>query len=150
MQYSLIVKGMHLSVNDTVKKCNIMRDYLDTCYEIIKLIKFSPKHNAMLNAIKEEVGDDAPWVHTFCPTRWTDCAQSIASILANYKNIQDLWDKALEGSLGREIKVRIQGLSSQMETFQFLFGMLLAEMVFRYTDTLSKTLQKPELSSLQG
>ena len=37
-----------------------------------------------------------------------------------------------------------------METFQFFFGILLAEMVFRHTDNLSKTLQKPELSSLQG
>ena len=117
-----------------------MRDYLDTCYEIIKLIKFSPKHNAILNSITEEVGDDAPWVRTLCPTCWTVCAQSIASILANYKNIQDFWD-ALEGSLDSEIKARIQGVSSQMETFQFFFGMLLAEMVFRYTDNLSKTLK---------
>ena len=37
-----------------------------------------------------------------------------------------------------------------METFQFFFGMLLAEMVFRHTDNLCKTSQKPELSSLQG
>ena len=56
-----------------------MRDCLDTCYEVIKLIKFSPKHNAMLNSIKEEVGDDAPSVCTLCLTRWTVRAQSISS-----------------------------------------------------------------------
>ena len=54
-----------------------MRDCLDTCYEVIKLIKFSPKRNAMLNSIKEEVGDNTPSVHTLCPTRWTVCAKSI-------------------------------------------------------------------------
>ena len=75
------------------------------------------------------------------PTRWTIHAQSIASTLANYKSIQDLWDEALEGSLDSEIKARIQGVSSQMETFQFFFGMLLAEMVFRHTDNLCKTSQ---------
>ena len=32
---------LNLSVNDTIKKCNIMRDCLDTCYEVVKLIKFS-------------------------------------------------------------------------------------------------------------
>ena len=127
-----------------------MRDYLDTCYEVIKLIKFSPKHNGMLNSIKEQIGDDAPSVRTSCPTRWTVCAQSIASILSNYKNIQDLWDEALEGSLDSDIKAKIQGVSSQMETFQFYFALLLAEMVLRHTDNLSKTLQKPELSSLEG
>ena len=47
------------------------------------------------------------------------CKVYIASILANYKNIQVLWDEALEGSLASEIKARIQGISSQMETFQF-------------------------------
>ena len=97
--------ALNLSVNDTVKKCNIMRDCLDTCYEIIKLIKFSPKRNAMLNSIKE-VGDDAPSVCTLCPTYWTACAQSISSILANYKNIQDLWDEALEGLLDSEMKAK--------------------------------------------
>ena len=50
--------------------------------------------------------------------------------------------------LDSEMKVRIQGISSQMETFQFVFGMHLAEMVFRHTDNLRKTLQKPELPSL--
>ena len=99
--------ALNLSVNDTVKKCNIMRDCLDTCYEIIKLIKFSPKRNVMLNSIKEKVGDDAPSVHTLCPTCWTVCAQSITSTLANYKNLQDLWDEALEGSLDSEIKAKI-------------------------------------------
>lgn len=46
--------------------------------------------------------------------------------------------------------MKIQGVSSQMKTFQFFFGMHLAEMVLKHTDNLSKTLQKPELSSLQG
>ena len=50
--------------------------------------------------------------------------------------------------LDSEMKARIQGVSSQMETFQFFFGMHLAEMVSRHTDKLSKTLQKPELPSL--
>ena len=50
--------------------------------------------------------------------------------------------------LDSEMKARIQGVSSQMETFQFFFGMHLAKMVFKHTDNLSKTLQKPELSSL--
>ena len=140
--------ALNLSVNDTVKKCNIMRDCLDTCYELIKLIKFSPKRSAMLNSIKKEVGDDAPAVRTLCPTRWTVRAESIGSILANYHSIQNLWDEALEGSLDSEMKARIQGVSSQMEeTFQFLFALILAEMVLRHTDNLNKTLQKPELSS---
>lgn len=49
--------ALNLGVGDTVKKANIMRDCLDTCYE---LIKFSPKREAMLHLIKEEVESDSP------------------------------------------------------------------------------------------
>ena len=50
----------------------------------MKLIKFSPKREAMLSQLKEEMGSDAPGVRTLCPTRWTVRAESLYSILANY------------------------------------------------------------------
>ncbi|KAL5508845.1 hypothetical protein EMCRGX_G004100 [Ephydatia muelleri] len=35
--------ALNLAVNDTITKVPKMKDCLDTCYEIVKLIKFSPK-----------------------------------------------------------------------------------------------------------
>ena len=35
--------ALSLSVSDTVKRSSVMRDCLATCYELVKLIKFSPK-----------------------------------------------------------------------------------------------------------
>ena len=69
-----------------------MKDCLDTCYEIVKLIKFSPKREAMLFQLKEEMGSDTPCVRTLCPTRWTVCAELLHSILANYEHILLLWE----------------------------------------------------------
>ncbi len=68
-----------------------MKDCLDTCTEVIKLIKFSPKREAMLQAYKDESGSETSGVRTLCPTRWTVRAESLASILDNYENIQILW-----------------------------------------------------------
>lgn len=82
--------ALNLSVNDTMKNSRISRDCLNTCYEVIKLVKCSPKRDAMLKTLKEEAGDDAPSIRTLCPTRWTVRAESLASILANYSNIQSL------------------------------------------------------------
>ena len=48
------------------------------------------------------------------------------------------------------MKARIQGIASQMVTFQFLFNLLLSENILRHTDKLSQTLQNPNLSSVQG
>ena len=45
------------------------------------------------------------------------------------------------------MKARIQGVTSQMHTFKFLFGLILCEMILRHT---SQTLQQPKLSSVEG
>ena len=82
-----------------------------------------------------------------CPTRWTVRANSLASIITNYNNIQDLWEKALISTRDTEIKARIRGVASQMQTFKFFFGL---ELILRHTDKLSQTLQQPELSSVEG
>jgi len=57
--------GLNLAVSDTTKKCVMLRDCLDTCYELMKLIKWSLKRDAMLKKLKE---DDVPSIHTMCPT----------------------------------------------------------------------------------
>lgn len=104
--------ALSLSVSDTVKQSSIMRDCLDTCYELVKLIKFSPKRDAMLTRLKEEIGSDAPSIRTLCPTRWTVRAESLASIMANYTDLRRLWVEALAATSDTEMKARIQGITS--------------------------------------
>jgi len=96
--------ALNLAVSDTIKKCVMLRDCLDTCYELIKLIKWSPKRDAMLKKLKEESHNDAPSIRTMCPTRWTVRAESLKSIVANYTNLQDLWEEALECTSETEMK----------------------------------------------
>lgn len=124
-----------------------MKDCLDTCFELVTLINFSIKREAVLRELKEGTGSDALGVRTVCPTRWTVCAESLASILANIKL---LCDTALCATSDTELKARIHGVSSQMQSFKFLFCLILSEMILRHTDKLSQTLQQPKRSSVQG
>ena len=142
--------ALNLSVSDTIKRCKVMKDCLDTCFELIKLIKWSPKRAGMLTRIKEEIGDSSPNVRTFCPTRWTVRANSLSSVIENYSSIRKLWEEALETTSDTDMKARIQGVDSQMAMFGFFFGLVLSEKILRHTDALSKTLQKPEISSAEG
>lgn len=73
--------ALNLSVGDTIKSCKVMKNSLDTCFELIKLIKWSPKRDGMLARLKEEVGDTTPNVRTLCPTRWTVRANSLSSVI---------------------------------------------------------------------
>lgn len=104
----------------------------------------------MLRELKEEIGSDAPGVRTMCPTRWTVRANSLASIIANYENIQLLWESAVRSTSDTEMKARIQGVGSQMQTFKYFFCLYLSELILRHTDKLSQTLQQPSLSSVEG
>eukprot|EP00731_Ephydatia_muelleri_P010741 Em0005g1327a len=74
--------ALNLAVNDTITKVPKMKDCLDTCYEIVKLIKFSPKQEAMLSQLKEEMGSDAPGVRTLCPTRKRKVSQRFETGIA--------------------------------------------------------------------
>ena len=89
-----------------------MKDCLDTCYELVKLVKFSPKQEALLHELKEETGSDAPGVRTLCPTRWTVHTESLANIIANYDSIQLLWETAVHATSDTEMKARIHRVGS--------------------------------------
>ena len=49
-----------------------------------------------------------------------------------------------------EMKARIRGVGSQMQSFNFLYCLILSEMILWHTDKLSQTLQQPMLSSVEG
>ena len=45
---------------------------------------------------------------------------------------------------------RIHGVHAQIETFEFLFGAVLGEVILRHTDDLSRTLQSKSFSAAEG
>ena len=89
-------------------------------------------------------------IKLLCPTRWTVRAYSLLSIIDNYSILLDTWDEVSEIARDTKTKARIQGVASQMKTFNFIFGTLLRETVLRHTDNLSKALQKKSCSAAEG
>ena len=45
---------------------------------------------------------------------------------------------------------RIQGLSAQIDMFQYLYGIMLSEMIIRHAENLSRSLQHKSLSAEEG
>ena len=77
-------------------------------------------------------------------------ADSLGSIICNYAALQHTWDEAIDVARDTETKARIGGVSAQMTKFDFLFGLILSEMLLCHTDNLSKTLQKKNISAAEG
>ena len=134
--------ALNLATGDTIKRCSVMKNTLDTVHEICKLVKCSPKRDALLQQIKQEVQADTPGIRVLCPTRWTVQADSVKSTLDNYDYLTELWDEAYEVTKETEARGRIKGVAAQMTTFEFYFGASLAHLLLCHTDNLSRTLQQ--------
>ena len=143
--------SLNLAAGDVVKRSKLLQDALDTTHEVTKLIKCSPRCDNIFQNLKDTLSEkDSPGIRVLCPTRWTVRADALASVTKNYSVLQSTWEETFEVCKDSETKARIQGVSSQMQTFKFLFGNMLAEMVLRHTDNLSRALQHQTMSAAAG
>ena len=67
-------------------------------------------------------------------------ASSLSSIISNYDVIQAILEEALHIAKDSETHARIIGI---MSTFEYLFGVMLRELILKHYDNLSNTLQTP-------
>ena len=86
--------ALNLAIGDTVKRNHILRDTLDTTFEISKLVKFFPRRDALFNKLKAKISPEMPGFRTLCPTRWTVRASSLESVNNNYDEFLALWEDA--------------------------------------------------------
>ena len=72
-----------------------------------------------------------PSLAKFSATRWTVRAVCFKRILKNYQALQETSKECLgQSGLSTEIKARIVGCQAQMNSFNYLFGVLLGEWLF--------------------
>lgn len=142
--------SLSLACGDSIKQCKIMRDSLETTHEITKLIKKSPRRDVLFEQLKAELAPDTPGVRVLCPTRWTVRAEALKSIMDNYEVLQELWIEALQIVRDTDMKARINGVASQMRSFNYFYGVCLGHLILRHSDNLSKTLQKTDISAAEG
>jgi len=146
--------SINLATCDAVKQSRPIKSALEMTHEITKLIKYSPRREGILKELKSAndvaTGSHSPGVRVLCPTRWTVRADSLASIIGNYAVLQSTWEEAIGVARDTETKARIGGVSAQMKTFDFLFGVVLGEMLLRHSDNLCKCVQKKSISAAEG
>ena len=78
--------SLNLSAKDAIEAIQLFKKALDIAFELIKMIKNSPKREGLLKRIKEEYLDtSAVGIKTFCPTRWTVKNEALYAIIHNFK-----------------------------------------------------------------
>ena len=142
--------SLSLSVADTIRTVKYLGSIMDTVYELSKLLQYCPRRLALFKDIKTKISPDCIGFRVLCPTRWTVRNETFQSILDNYSALLELWETILNGKLDSETGARVNGIDSQMKTFDFYFGASLLHNVLSHTDNLSKTLQHTRLNAAEG
>ena len=60
------------------------------------------------------------------------------------------WEESIDIVKDTETKSCIAGVSAQMQKFEFLYGVMLGQLILSHSDNLSHTLQKSDISAAEG
>lgn len=131
--------AINLAVGDTVKRSKVMRDSLDTVFEMSKIIKYSPRRDTILEQLKREMALDTSGFRVLCPTRWTVRALSLNSVLENYYVALRILKFVLELSVLRpRCKVLTSSLVCPLDTKFYATQTISIEPCRRRTSQLQK------------
>lgn len=143
-----LAHSLNLCVQEVAKKCITVRDIMDFIFELVQLIKFSPKRSHLFESLRKDVvingGESTPRLRTLCPTRWTVRHSSINAILLNYEILQATLAKIREGH--DEYAAKANGLHARMELFDTYFGLKLSHLFFSAAEQFSTNLQAKNIS----
>ena len=100
---------INLAVGGTMKVSPVLKDTIGNTYELTKLVKMSPKHDAKLHCMQAEdnsssSNEDGKFVDglkkltmkLFCLTRQTVRVDCFNEVIINFDELQKLWDWLLE------------------------------------------------------
>ena len=146
-----------LAVKSATKQSKVLTKTMGTAGEIVVLIKYSPKRENYLGSIKEQVEFEIEPeectndLQKLSETRWTIRAKCMQRILDNYDSLMKVWVHCLENdAMEWDLKGRIIGVRSQMETFDLFFGLHLASRIYSHTDNLAKSVQGKKMSAISS
>ena len=134
-----------------------MQNALEASLEFSKLVKKAPKCESQLITIhikglftENDEQNKTKTIRVFSDTRWTVRCGALVSIIQHYQEFKELWKWCLKEYKDTEIQARIIGIQTQMNKFNYFFGVKLAIRLLRHSDNLSTTLQDPKLSASQA
>ena len=143
-----LAHNLNLCLKDVVGGCQLVRDVMDFVYNLVQLIRFSPKRLSLFEALRKDValnsGESTSSLRMLCPTRWTVRHTCIDSIVRNYQILQTALEKI---QVGRdEYAAKASGLLARMEKFDTFFALKLAYLVFSSAEQLSVNLQAVDIT----
>ncbi len=143
-----LAHSLNLCVQEVAKKCDLVRNVMDFIFELVQLIKFSPKRSTIFENLRKNVsvntGESSPSLRSLCPTRWTVRHASINSILVNYEILLKALEEIQQGH--DHYAAKASGLLMRLQSFDIYFGLKLAHLIFSAAEQFSTNLQAKNIT----
>lgn len=143
-----LAHNLNLCLKDVTVKCELIRNVMDFVYNLVQLIRYSPKRLALFDTLRKEVaikdGVSTPSLRTVCPTRWTVRHSCLDSILRNYELLEHALLEIKQGH--DEYAAKASGALLSMESFETFFSLKLAYLIFSAAEQLSINLQAKDIT----
>ena len=132
--------SINLAAGDAIRRTKVMKDAMESAYEITKLIKYSHRPEEIFCTQRASADHlYGAGLRVLCPTHWTVRADSLALIISNYVVLQNTSAESMTITGNTETKARINSVQARMREFNFYFGIVLGELILRHTDNLNQT-----------
>ena len=150
--------SLNLVVQDSTRCVSLIRDVLDFVKDLNTVIRASAKRFAIFQTIQAGLcssDSDSDGMHVtssptllrpLCPTRWTVRAESMQSVVDNYRVIMLTLD-TISSTDQSESGSKAAGLFRTFHCFSTYFGLKLGISVFERAEKLSKLLQSKHLTA---
>ena len=136
--------SLNLCLQDAGRNLVCIRDALELCREIYKLIELSPKRSHLFSS-NVEASSCGVSLKPLCPTRWTVRTAALSAVIRDYTILMETLEE-IHATTRDEYGLKAAGFLQSMETFNTLFGLRLAHTLFSGAEQVSLTLQKKNIS----
>ena len=114
-----LAHNLNVCFKEVTKQCALVRNVMNFIYDLVQLIRFSPKRLTLFESLKKDInintGEKTPSLRMLCPSRWTIRHMAIYKILQNYNVLQVALEKIQQGY--DEYVAKTSVLLAQMEQF---------------------------------
>nr|XP_014341624.1 PREDICTED: zinc finger MYM-type protein 1-like [Latimeria chalumnae] len=140
---------LNLCLQDSTRQCITIRNALDICMDIEKLVRYSAKRMTTFEQFQKQFASEEVSIKPLCPTRWIVRTGAINAVLVNCHALVECCQE-INSSCNDEYG-RIAGdVLAQLKQFKVYFGLRLAHLIFSATERTSRVLQRNDCSLQEG
>lgn len=132
--------SLNLCLQDAGLGLVCLKDALELCREIFKLIELSPKRSHLFSS-NLGAGGSGVGLKPLCPTRWTVRPAAVDAVIKDYTVLMETLEE-IHATTCDEYGLKAGGFLQSLEMFNTLVGLRLVLTLFSVAEHVSLTLQK--------